>query len=117
MDREHMKHFFKLAGVAVIGLAILASAGCGSEKRFQSLPADLQKVVLDAAKEMQTYENELFLKDEKTLQQNRQYEITSVPSTWAEDVRYRTSSLTSTGGIAWMVFFMYWIIHCGWVRC
>jgi len=37
------------------------------EKKFQSLPADLQKVVLDAAKVMQDYEREIFFSDEKTL--------------------------------------------------
>ena len=41
---------------------------CIGEKRLKSLPEDLQKVVLDAAKEMQKYENELFLKDEKALE-------------------------------------------------
>ena len=41
---------------------------CIGEKRFASLPPDLQKVVLDAGKEMQKYENELFLKGEKELE-------------------------------------------------
>jgi tripartite ATP-independent transporter DctP family solute receptor len=41
---------------------------CIGEKRFKSLPEDLQKVILDAAKEMQKYENELFVKDEKALE-------------------------------------------------
>lgn len=37
------------------------------EKKFQSLPADLQKVVLEAAQEMQKYERELFFADEQKL--------------------------------------------------
>lgn len=37
------------------------------DKKLQSLPQDLQKVVLDAAKEMQEYERELFFEDEKQL--------------------------------------------------
>jgi len=37
------------------------------EKKFQSLPADLQKVVLDAAEVMKMYEREVFFQDEKTL--------------------------------------------------
>ncbi|MBP2666473.1 MAG: C4-dicarboxylate transporter [Firmicutes bacterium] len=41
---------------------------CLGEKRLQSLPADLQKVVLDAAKEMQIYENKIFLKNEQSLE-------------------------------------------------
>ena len=41
---------------------------CIGEKRLQSLPADLQKVVLDAAKDMQLYENEIFLKNERSLE-------------------------------------------------
>lgn len=39
------------------------------QKKFDSMPADLQKVVTDAAAEMQTYENDLFeqsLKDDRT---------------------------------------------------
>lgn len=36
-------------------------------KKLESLPADLQKVVLDAADEMQKYERELFFEDEKML--------------------------------------------------
>jgi len=39
------------------------------EKKFQSLPADLQQVVLDAAQVMQDYERELFFQDEKNLTQ------------------------------------------------
>ncbi|WP_243112550.1 MULTISPECIES: TRAP transporter substrate-binding protein [Acutalibacteraceae] len=35
------------------------------KKKFDSMPADLQKVVTDAAAEMQTYENQLFEKSEK----------------------------------------------------
>jgi tripartite ATP-independent transporter DctP family solute receptor len=38
----------------------------GSTK-FNSLPADLQQVVLDAAQKMQSYEKELFFEDEKEL--------------------------------------------------
>jgi tripartite ATP-independent transporter DctP family solute receptor len=41
---------------------------CIGEKRFASLPPDLQKVIVDAGKEMQKYENELFLKGEKELE-------------------------------------------------
>lgn len=37
------------------------------DKKLQSLPEDLQKVVLDAAKEMQAYERELFFEDEEQL--------------------------------------------------
>lgn len=35
------------------------------QKKFDSMPADLQKVVTDAAAEMQTYENQLFAQSEK----------------------------------------------------
>jgi len=38
------------------------------EEKFQSLPEDLQQVVLDAGKEMQTYEHELFLAEETELE-------------------------------------------------
>ena len=37
------------------------------EKKYQSLPDDLKKVVDEAAKEAQNYEHELFLEDEKNL--------------------------------------------------
>lgn len=37
------------------------------EKKFQSLPADLQKVVLDAADVMKAYEREVFFQDEQLL--------------------------------------------------
>ena len=37
------------------------------EKQFQKLPEDLQKVILDAGKEMQAYEHKLFLEDEQKL--------------------------------------------------
>lgn len=37
------------------------------EQKFQSLPADLQQVVIDAAKETQAYEHELFLEEEEAL--------------------------------------------------
>ena len=35
------------------------------KKKFDSMPADLQKVVKDAAAEMQTYENQMFKQNEK----------------------------------------------------
>lgn len=38
-----------------------------SESKFQSMPADLQEVVLAAADEAQAYERELFLQDEQAL--------------------------------------------------
>ena len=41
---------------------------CIGEKRFASLPDDLKKVVLDAGKEMQAYENKLFLEEEGKLE-------------------------------------------------
>lgn len=37
------------------------------EKKFQSMPEELQKAVLEAGKEMQAYERELFLADEEAL--------------------------------------------------
>jgi tripartite ATP-independent transporter DctP family solute receptor len=37
------------------------------DKKFQSMPEELQKVVLEAGKEMQAYERELFLADETAL--------------------------------------------------
>lgn len=37
------------------------------DKKLQSLPEDLQKVVLNAAKDMQDYERKLFFEDEKEL--------------------------------------------------
>ena len=42
------------------------------EKKFQSLPEDLQKVVLEAGQEMQAYERELFLAAEQSLAQELQ---------------------------------------------
>lgn len=39
------------------------------EKQFQKLPPDLQKLVLQAGKEMQKYEHDLFLENEKVVQQ------------------------------------------------
>ncbi len=39
-----------------------------SEQTFQSLPADLQKIVEEVGKEMQVYEHEQFLKDEAELE-------------------------------------------------
>ena len=39
-----------------------------SEQTFQSLPKDLQDIVLAVGKEMQVYEHELFLKDEAELE-------------------------------------------------
>ncbi|MDR2484627.1 MAG: TRAP transporter substrate-binding protein [Treponema sp.] len=40
-----------------------------SETKFQSLPKDLQDLVIDAGKKTQAYEHELFLKDEAELEQ------------------------------------------------
>jgi TRAP-type C4-dicarboxylate transport system substrate-binding protein len=37
------------------------------EKKFQSMPEDLQKVILEAGKEMQEYEHQLFQEAEKSL--------------------------------------------------
>ena len=37
------------------------------KKKLDSMPEDLQKIVLDCAKEMQEYENKLFIEDEKKL--------------------------------------------------
>jgi len=37
------------------------------EEKFQSLPEDLQQIVVDAAKEMQKHEHELFLENEEAL--------------------------------------------------
>lgn len=39
------------------------------EQKYQSLPADLQQVVTDAAAELQSYEHELFLAEEEALEQ------------------------------------------------
>ena len=39
------------------------------EKQFQKLPPDLQELVLQAGKEMQKYEHDLFLENEKHVQQ------------------------------------------------
>ena len=39
------------------------------EKQFQKLPPDLQELVLQAGKEMQKYEHDLFLENEKSIQQ------------------------------------------------
>lgn len=41
-------------------------------KKFNAMPADLQKVILDAAKEMQSYENQLFVETEKDLKKQLQ---------------------------------------------
>ena len=38
------------------------------EKQFQQLPKDLQKIFLEAAKDMQVYEHALFLANEKAVQ-------------------------------------------------
>jgi len=40
-----------------------------NEAKFQSMPKDLQDIVVQAGKDMQAYENKLFLEDEKTLEQ------------------------------------------------
>ncbi len=42
------------------------------DKKFQSLPEDLQKVVIEAGQEMQAYERELFLEAEQGLAQELQ---------------------------------------------
>ncbi len=39
------------------------------EKQFQKLPPDLQELVIQAGKEMQKYEHDLFLENEKSVQQ------------------------------------------------
>ena len=39
------------------------------EKQFQKLPPDLQELVVQAGKEMQKYEHDLFLENEKNIQQ------------------------------------------------
>ncbi|MBI9096347.1 MAG: TRAP transporter substrate-binding protein [Sphaerochaeta sp.] len=39
------------------------------EAKFQSLPADLQQIVLDAGKEMEAYEHELYLAEENQLKE------------------------------------------------
>ena len=39
-----------------------------SETTFQSLPGDLQDLVIEAGKKTQAYEHELFLKDEAELE-------------------------------------------------
>jgi tripartite ATP-independent transporter DctP family solute receptor len=41
---------------------------CIGEKRFKSLTPEQQKIIVDAAKEMQKYENELFQKEEAELE-------------------------------------------------
>jgi TRAP-type transport system periplasmic protein len=38
------------------------------EEKFQSMPADLQQIVIDVGQEMQEYEHQLFLEDEKRLE-------------------------------------------------
>lgn len=40
------------------------------EEKFQSLPEELQQVVMDAAQEMQSYEHTLFLDEEKALKED-----------------------------------------------
>lgn len=42
------------------------------EKKLQSMPKDLQQIVLDAAKEAQKYEHEIYLKDEDRLAKDLQ---------------------------------------------
>jgi len=42
------------------------------EKRFKSLPPDIQQIILDAGKEMQEYEHKLFLQDEDRLYKDLQ---------------------------------------------
>ena len=51
---------------------------CIGEKRFASLPDDLKKVVLDAGKEMQAYENKLFLEEEGKLEKLLKEKMTFV---------------------------------------
>ncbi len=38
------------------------------EKQFQKLPDDLKKILLDASRDMQTYEHQLFIENEKSVQ-------------------------------------------------
>jgi len=40
-----------------------------NEAKFQSMPKDLQDLIVQAGKDMQAYENKLFLQDENTLEQ------------------------------------------------
>jgi len=40
------------------------------EKKLQSMPKDLQQIVLDAGKETQAFEHEIYLKDEARLEKN-----------------------------------------------
>ncbi|MGB9662943.1 MAG: TRAP transporter substrate-binding protein [Moorellaceae bacterium] len=51
---------------------------CIGEKRFQSLSPELQKVILEAAKEMQKYENELFKSEEGQLEKLLREKMTFV---------------------------------------
>ncbi|MDT8902909.1 DctP family TRAP transporter solute-binding subunit [Anaeroselena agilis] len=51
---------------------------CIGEKKLRSLPADLQKVIVDAGKEMQKYENQLFLKEEAELEKFLKSKMTFV---------------------------------------
>jgi tripartite ATP-independent transporter DctP family solute receptor len=51
---------------------------CIGEKRFASLPDDLKKVILDAGREMQAYENTLFLEEEGKLEKFLKEKMTFV---------------------------------------
>jgi tripartite ATP-independent transporter DctP family solute receptor len=42
------------------------------EEKFKQMPADLQKIIIEAGQDMQKYEHELFLADEKRLAQELQ---------------------------------------------
>ena len=53
-----------------------------SEEKFQSMPADLQQIVLEVSKEMQAYENELYKADEQAIAE----ELQAAGMTFVEDV-------------------------------
>lgn len=66
----------------------------GKEK-FDSMPADLQKLVLEAGQEMQKFENQLFLEDEKTLEGF----LKEKGMTFIEDVDKEAFAAAATAGV------------------
>jgi tripartite ATP-independent transporter DctP family solute receptor len=66
-----------------------------SETKYKSLPDDLKSLILDAGKKMQAHEHELFLKDEKELEQF----LTQKGMTFVSDVDVAAFSKQASTGV------------------
>jgi tripartite ATP-independent transporter DctP family solute receptor len=66
-----------------------------SESKFQSLPKDLQDLVIDGGKKMQAYEHDLYVKDEKELETF----LTSHGMTYVQDVDIAAFAQRASTGV------------------